>query len=597
MPLVSSAQNQEDIMLWRALRLVTDGFYIDVGAADPDFLSVTRLFYEQGWHGINLEPDSAYFAALTRARPRDINLNLGAGREAAERVFYEVADTGLSTLDADIAARHKAEGRPVTERRIETLSLADICRRHRPEGPIHFLKIDVEGAEGEVLAGADFQAFRPWIVLVEATLPLSPTPSYAVWEPLLTTQGYGFVWFDGLNRFYVAEEKMAELGRHFQLPPNVFDGFETLPDLNRRAERAEASLAAERADSARTVRETAEALRLGSQAVQEAIAAFARQTAVVTEAQQRAGAAEQRAIAAEQRISLAEQRLVEAERQASAAVQRAITAEQQTSLAEQRLIEAERQASAAVQRAIAAEQQTSLAEQRLIEAERQASAAVQRAIAAEQQTSLTEQRLIEAERQASAAEQRFTEAERQRLELMQAQELAATALAATERQLRDSQFAEAEAQRRAAMATAEVAALRSSTSWRLTGPLRRARRLLQRRAPAKPAGGPPLGAKEIARRIFHGGAGRLLRLPGGRRASRLVRRVAPGPVEWLALRYRAYEARAAEPILPPPFDIETLHAAFEATQMSPLDLSDDEARLYRQIATSSLTARQGAAPG
>jgi FkbM family methyltransferase len=146
MPLVSSAQNQEDIMLWRALRQVEDGFYIDVGAADPAVDSVTRVFYEHGWRGINLEPNLAYFAALREARPRDVNLPFGAGRAAGTRTFHVVEGTGLSTFDAEIAARHRAGGWTVTAQTVETVTLADICRRHRPQGPIHFLKIDVEGA-------------------------------------------------------------------------------------------------------------------------------------------------------------------------------------------------------------------------------------------------------------------------------------------------------------------------------------------------------------------------------------------------------------------------------------------------------------------
>jgi hypothetical protein len=54
--IISYAQNREDILLWRALRDLSGGFYIDVGAEDPTQNSVTRAFYERGWHGINVEP-------------------------------------------------------------------------------------------------------------------------------------------------------------------------------------------------------------------------------------------------------------------------------------------------------------------------------------------------------------------------------------------------------------------------------------------------------------------------------------------------------------------------------------------------------------
>lgn len=48
MPFISYAQNFEDVMLRRALRSVERGFYIDVGAADPVEMSVTKTFYDAG---------------------------------------------------------------------------------------------------------------------------------------------------------------------------------------------------------------------------------------------------------------------------------------------------------------------------------------------------------------------------------------------------------------------------------------------------------------------------------------------------------------------------------------------------------------------
>jgi len=50
MSLISYAQNFEDVMLWRALKHINKGFYIDVGAFSPDNDSITKFFYEhQNW--------------------------------------------------------------------------------------------------------------------------------------------------------------------------------------------------------------------------------------------------------------------------------------------------------------------------------------------------------------------------------------------------------------------------------------------------------------------------------------------------------------------------------------------------------------------
>lgn len=221
---ISYSQNLEDVLLWRALRGVKSGFYIDIGAWDPTIDSLTRAFYERGWRGINVEPNGDKFAALVAARPEDVNLQCAVSDHAGSQIFYDVPETGLSTLDAHLAQRHRADGRTVIETSVEVTTLAALCAAH-VTGVTHFLKIDVEGLERAVLAGADFNRFRPWIVVVEATEPNSPAPSHAAWEPLLLAAQYVLVYFDGLNRYYVADEHRAALAPAFAAPPNVFDDY------------------------------------------------------------------------------------------------------------------------------------------------------------------------------------------------------------------------------------------------------------------------------------------------------------------------------------------------------------------------------------
>lgn len=246
--MISYAQNFEDIMLWRAFKDLSQGFYIDVGAADPEEFSVTRLFYDAGWRGINIEPSSHYFPRLLSARKHDINLNVAVGEHPGLVTFFEIPDTGLSTLDCDVVAAHRVARFTINEKTVEQLRLADICSQYAPTD-IHFLKIDVEGSEANVLRGADFNSFRPWITLVEATKPMTQEENYADWEPILTSAGYRFAWFDGLNRFYVAEERWEALSHHFRVPVNVFDGFNRAADLLKEVEMSnnEAEEAASRA--------------------------------------------------------------------------------------------------------------------------------------------------------------------------------------------------------------------------------------------------------------------------------------------------------------------------------------------------------------
>ena len=91
------------------------------------------------------------------------------------------------------------------------------------EREVHWLKIDVEGLEKEVLQGWNPASLRPWLVVVESTLPNSSQSNFEDWEHLLTEADYVHVYADGLNRFYAAAEHAAALRPAFALPPNVFD--------------------------------------------------------------------------------------------------------------------------------------------------------------------------------------------------------------------------------------------------------------------------------------------------------------------------------------------------------------------------------------
>src|SRR5215470_8338736 len=123
---VSYAQNFEDFMLWRALGDVKNGFYVDVGAADPDEDTVTRAFYDRGWSGINIEPLDDYFEKLKRRRPRDVNLKVATGRESGVQTLHCFVGTGLSTLDPDISALHETEGRRAERVLVPVLTLTEI---------------------------------------------------------------------------------------------------------------------------------------------------------------------------------------------------------------------------------------------------------------------------------------------------------------------------------------------------------------------------------------------------------------------------------------------------------------------------------------
>jgi FkbM family methyltransferase len=223
LPRVSYAQNQEDILLDRLFG-GGPGTFVDVGAHHPVLDSNTYFFYERGWRGTNLEPLPHLHRLLTQHRPGDRNLPIAASDRDGALPFYEVPTCdGLSTLSAAVAEQHRRGGLAVAEGRVAVRTLVGLVAEHRIAEP-DFLSIDVEGHEEAVLRGAALATWRPKVILIESTLPLSKAASHQAWEPLLLGEGYRFAAFNGINRFYLREDLRGHLDL-FQVPVNVLDNF------------------------------------------------------------------------------------------------------------------------------------------------------------------------------------------------------------------------------------------------------------------------------------------------------------------------------------------------------------------------------------
>ena len=223
-PFISYAQNQEDVLLWRVFKDQVDGFYIDVGAAHPEWESVTKAFYDRGWRGINFEPNPHFYSMLVKERIRDINICALVGGEEGERELHIVGNSGLSTASQqglDIVREHN---HVVTSSIVcKMVRLDDIIREHGAK-KIHFLKIDAEGMEKEVLKGCSLSEFRPKILVIEATIPETNILRNDGIREHLASQGYIFMLFDGLNDYFVATE-CQNLAKEFNRPVNILDNF------------------------------------------------------------------------------------------------------------------------------------------------------------------------------------------------------------------------------------------------------------------------------------------------------------------------------------------------------------------------------------
>jgi FkbM family methyltransferase len=148
--LVTYAQNREDIFLWALLGHRKKGFYVDVGSNHPEFHSVTKLFYDRGWHGINIEPNPELNDLFKDTRKRDANLNIGAADKPGKLLFRNYPHhNGLSTFSKEIMTLHEKSKLPFEDKEVPVKTLKDILKENKVS-KIDFMKIDVEGFEVEV---------------------------------------------------------------------------------------------------------------------------------------------------------------------------------------------------------------------------------------------------------------------------------------------------------------------------------------------------------------------------------------------------------------------------------------------------------------
>lgn len=165
----SWSQEGEDLILARHFGEQQSGFFVDVGAHHPFLYSNTQLFSDRGWRGMNIDAMPGSMRAFRRYRRRDVNLELGVGKETGTARMFVFNHGLLNTFD-EALARERAVPPFRIERVVEVpvRPLAEILAEHVPPGTtIDLLTVDVEGRDLEVLQSNDWAMFRPRVILAE----------------------------------------------------------------------------------------------------------------------------------------------------------------------------------------------------------------------------------------------------------------------------------------------------------------------------------------------------------------------------------------------------------------------------------------------
>ncbi len=153
----------QDLVINYFFKNLNDGFYIDVGCYHPYNGNNTKLLYDKGWSGINIDLDFSAVDFFKFVRKRDENLNFAiSNNEEEKNLYFYHNHAAINSLTENKKNKHKEL------KKIQTKTLNSILEKSKFRyKQLNLLCIDVEGHELEVLQSIDLIKYKPDMVVVE----------------------------------------------------------------------------------------------------------------------------------------------------------------------------------------------------------------------------------------------------------------------------------------------------------------------------------------------------------------------------------------------------------------------------------------------
>ncbi len=157
----------EDLVLMHIFQDVQQGFYLDIGAFHPEKHSNTFLLHKYGWVGINVDAMPGVIDLFKKARPNDVNLEIGIADKVGTLDFY-ISQNNTLFNSFDASFQQDLVSQDVKKITVATKPLSLILDENLPANRrIDLLSIDVEGFELKVLQSNQWDKYRPRIILIE----------------------------------------------------------------------------------------------------------------------------------------------------------------------------------------------------------------------------------------------------------------------------------------------------------------------------------------------------------------------------------------------------------------------------------------------
>ncbi|WP_335164743.1 FkbM family methyltransferase [Nostoc sp.] len=171
---ISHSQFGEDMLVRALTRDIKNGFYIEIGAHHPVYISNTYHFYCKGWKGINIDAIPGSMDIFNILRPRDINLEacIVPLNNSNKIKFFMFEQSAFNTCDPDMAQQALSKGNKfLKEVMLPGFTITEILDSYLPkQTKIDFMSIDVEGLDEQILMSNDWERYQPKIIIFEKHL-------------------------------------------------------------------------------------------------------------------------------------------------------------------------------------------------------------------------------------------------------------------------------------------------------------------------------------------------------------------------------------------------------------------------------------------
>lgn len=160
----------EDQVIEHYLKEVAGGCYVDIGCYHPSLYSNTKILFNRGWSGINIDANPFMIEEFSRERPNDINLNIAIGLDQGMTtlmLFHNWASS--NTVSSDFAEKIMEQQNIQVAKRINVpvFPLRSILDEYLGGRRISFMNIDIESVDLEALESNDWDKHRPTLLAIE----------------------------------------------------------------------------------------------------------------------------------------------------------------------------------------------------------------------------------------------------------------------------------------------------------------------------------------------------------------------------------------------------------------------------------------------